>query len=184
MMDSFKDKSNFLKRVSKSYLLLSACLALAGCGGGSGPESSTQQKTANLTFGILSTATLQGVPINGIHVTATLPAGMTIITDAGNRQITSGFTPLKSNVSFPILGRYSATTRQVVFDVYDTSTDQSGIGFGDFATLTGTVPAGTPAPEEGDFHLSMEATGYSYSAADGIVDLTGKTRPTIKSSGF
>lgn len=163
-------------------LFMMLILPLAGCGGGGssgGGDAPLAQKTATITFGVMSTATLGGVPINGIHVVAKIPAGVTVATDPANpRVISGGLAGLKTNGSLPF-GRYSATTREVVFDVIDTG-NQSGIGFGDFARLTTTVMSGTNLSAE-QFPLpGYKVSGYDPNAAVNPVDLTGKTKPALK----
>lgn len=158
-------------------------LPLAGCGGGGGGEAQLSQKTATITFAVMSTAMLPS-PIAGIHITAQLPAGVTVTTEPTNpRQIADGLTGIKTNGSIPF-GRYSATTRQVIFDVIDASSDQAGIGLGDFARLTCTITPGmTLSPD--DFTIinnplpNFKSFGFD-AVAGNTVDLTGRTKPVLK----
>jgi hypothetical protein len=164
-------------------LLLS--MLLFGCGGGNG--QALPQKTAVMTFGVTSTARLTA-PINGIKVVAQLPPGVTVATDPADPRILvvgpTGLTGIKTSASVPF-ARYSASVRQVIFDVNDSSGDQSGIGLGDFARLTCSVNQGTTLTENDFITLNtplpkFSVFGFDPNAVVNPVDLTSKIRSTLK----
>ncbi len=154
-------------------------LQLTGCGGGGG-EPPRQQKTAILTFGVISTATLSSVPINAIKVTASLPSGVTvpIKENTANEIDPSALKGLKNAI---VLGSYSASVRKITIGVIDNSSNLSGIGLGDFARLTLPVTPGTTLSENDFTNLNnpfpfFEAVGFS-SGNSVVLD---KTKPTLK----
>jgi hypothetical protein len=167
-----------MKKSALAGLSMMLILHLAGCGGGSGGggDAPLAQKTATITFGVMSTATLGGVPINGINVTVQLPAGATVsgtgeISDAKILAGMNGATLLAP-------GNYVPSLNQVTFNV----TSVPGIAWGDFARLTCNVTPGTTLTE-GSFTAAntplpaFKAVGYE---AGNTVDLTGKTKPALK----
>lgn len=153
-------------------------LPLAGCGGGGGGGGDTPlaQKTATVTFGVMSTVTLGSVPITGIHVTVQLPAGATFSSpgEISDTKILAGM----NGAALLAPGNYASSLNQVTFDV----TNMSGITWGDFARLTCDVTPGTTLTE-GTFTAAntpfpaFKAVGYD---AGNTVDLTGKIRPVLK----
>lgn len=64
---------NTIKNIALAAILP---LVLAACGGGGGGGVSLQQKTATITFRTISSA--HTAPLQGIQITAKLPAGATI----------------------------------------------------------------------------------------------------------
>lgn len=167
-----------------TVFLLFLSMQLYGCGGN---DQALPQKTAVVTFGITSTARLTA-PINGIKVVAQLPAGVTVATDPVDPRIMvigpSGLTGIKTSASVQF-ARYSASVRQVIFDVTDSSGGQSGIGLGDFARLTCSVNQGITLTEKDFLTLNtplpkFSVFGFDPTATVNPVDLSGKTRSTLK----
>jgi len=171
----------------KLHTLFSLFLSmqLFGCGGGN--DQVLPQKTAVVTFGITSTARLTA-PINGIKVITQLPLGVTVATDPANPRTLvvgpGGLTGIKTSASVQF-ARYSASVRQVIFDVTYSSSDQSGIGLGDFARLTCNVNQGITLTENDFLTLNtplpkFSVFGFDPTAAVNPVDLSSKSRSTLK----
>lgn len=86
---------------------IASTLAIAGCGGGGGgPEPA--QKSAQLTFALISSAQPR---IESFRITVNLPAGVSVATKAGGYELDSTAVEGK-NGSF-VLGTYSAAVHRV-----------------------------------------------------------------------
>jgi len=151
-------------------------ILLAGCGGGGGSTPSPVAKSTAVVFGLRDTFGNLTTPVKGIQITATLPAGTTPNTDpSDNRALVIGETGLKglgNNIFIPF-GRYSATTRQVLFTVVANPITTS-IVLGDFARLTYNADQGTTPPVVSEFQV----TDYKVSGPNSV-DISSRVAPTL-----
>ncbi len=123
-------------------LIATYSTALAGCGG-SGPSAPPSGKTA-LLFGVNGTfSNLSSAKV--IDLKATLPVGFAPILAANStRELEIGVNGLYGlRPAIIMFGRYSATTRQILFEVY-VPADSSESLTGNFARLAYTAN-GTPS---------------------------------------
>lgn len=150
-------------------------ILLAGCGGGGGSTPSPVAKSTAVAFGLRDTFGNLTTPIKGIQITATLPAGTTPNTLPDNRELVIGETGLKglgNNIFIPF-GRYSATTRQVLFSVVANPITTS-IALGDFARLTYNTDQGTTPPVVSEFQV----TDYKVSGPNSV-DISSRVAPEL-----
>lgn len=169
-------------------------LQVTGCGGGPGDNSqapvTSTQKTAVITFSIMSTNRLP-VRINGIEITAYLPSGVTVPTESTTpSQVSASALAAGSAVTGAIstsnyvFGSYSASSRKINIFVADSSGAQSGFGPGSFAQLTCNVTNGTTLTGN-DFVIlnnpfpHLKAIGYD-PASRSSIDLTSYLTPSLE----
>ena len=130
-------------------LLALAAFTLNGCGGSSSSSAPITAHTA-VTYRVTPLFT-NTTTISGIHVSAVLPVGVfPILSSPSTRVLKTGVTSLLGQNGARILsqGRYSSTTREVVFDAVASNLTA---GFsGDFARLTYTTAQGV-SPVKSDF---------------------------------
>jgi hypothetical protein len=175
--------NQILKAIIPSALLLS----LTACGGGGGGTSANQtppstSKTATISFSVISTARLTA-PVQGVQISALLPAGVTVATDAGSTTLSSAALATGNGITSAnrqVYGTYSAAIRKVKITVVTTEDTFRG---GEFAKLTVSYPATTTLTTT-DFTSAnaplfpfFEAGGYVLGS--GSVDLTGKLRASL-----
>jgi hypothetical protein len=134
---------NSFKMIILASILPIALAACGGGGGGGGVVTPTptpqplQQKTATITFStVASTPT---APLQGIQITAKLPAGATI-TDSATA-LTG-----QSSVSQVTALNYSAANQTVTFGVLP-ATQNGIISFGPFAALKCDITPGVTLTE-------------------------------------
>lgn len=134
------------------YGLLLGVLSLTACGGGGGNAAAPQTPTATLR---LSTSVPQGTSLAGIGVTVTLPAGVTIRTDAGGA-VASGVVAV-IGVAAPgtVISVYTPASggNPATLAIALVSTVAAGFGTGEFATVTCNLANGV-SPLATDFVLT------------------------------
>ncbi|HJV64452.1 MAG TPA: hypothetical protein VJ550_01835 [Geomonas sp.] len=139
--------------------LMFLLLCLAGCGGGGGSSVTSAQlpsqpntKTVKLST---SAAASQNVVLSGVGITLTLPAGVTVKTDASGG-VASGVINV-AGVAVPgtaIAVYHAATaTTQATLELLVASSAVAGFGTGDFATVTFELESGR-SPKAAEFGLS------------------------------
>jgi hypothetical protein len=134
------------------YGSMSGLLFLAGCGGGG--SSAPQQAT--MTLKLSTSGTLpQGTSLAGIGVTLTLPAGVTINTDASGT--VAGGVVTVAGVAAPgsVIAVYTPATGSTPATLALTvvSTVKAGFGTGEFGTVTCNLANGT-SPKADEFGVS------------------------------
>jgi hypothetical protein len=138
------------------YGLMCGILFLAACGGGGGGNAAAPQPTT-ATLKLSTSGTLPpGTSLAGIGITVTLPAGVTVRTDAGGA-VASGVVTVTGvaapgtaiSVYTPASGTNPAT---LVLAMVSTAT--TGYGTGEFATVTCDLASGA-SPKASDFLLTL-----------------------------
>lgn len=164
-----------MNHIQKLLALFAGTLFLAACGGGGGGTPVTT-KTATVAFNVISTAKLPA-PVQGVTLTATLPTGTTVATDAGSKSISSSALLVGSGITSTnkqVFGSYSAG--KVTITVVNPDDSFRG---GELAKLTLSYQS-TTTLTAGDFAapaLSM-ATGHD-TTTHSDMDLIGKLRAAL-----
>lgn len=128
----------FIKPTAAALLLILAG-TLLGCGGSGGGETAVTPPTIATRTIKLSTAGTPSIPISGIELIVTLPAGVTVNADLVTGQVAPsalsaiGVAPSGSMV----VGKYTPAGNTVKLALITTAT----FGVGDFVQLLVNVPA-------------------------------------------
>ncbi len=172
-----------MNHIQKILSLLSLALILTACGGGGGGGSTpATSKTATLSFSVISTAQLSA-PVQGVQLSAWLPVGVTVATNAGSSTLSSTVLAAGSGITSAnrqVYGSYSAAIRKVKITVVTTEETFRG---GEFAKLTVSYPVATTLTTNNFTSLNapsfpfFEAGGYV--VGSGNVDLTNKLRASL-----
>lgn len=147
-------------------------MLLAACGGG---ETATQTQPTSATLKLATRGTLPaGTTLSGVFITVTLPAGVSVMTDAAGA-VAAGVVAV-SGVAVPgnflppaytpASGAAPASLRIAL-----SSTAAAGFGVGEFATVICNIASGSH-PQASDFSLS----GFS------AIDLSGNTVGVLTTS--
>jgi hypothetical protein len=161
-------------------LMLAGTAMVSGCGG-SGGDSGPNATTAVVAFSAISSSTLP-VRIDGIHVEAVLPSGVSVTTDPANPGQISATSLVAGSAldTIPatdklVVGSYSSTNRLVSISV-DAAT---GFGPGEYVRLTCVVATGVTVTESGIAALNSPPTAFTVSgySSGSTVDLTGYLTP-------
>jgi hypothetical protein len=175
--------------LQKAITLLSLTVTLTACGGGGSSSNyssyQSQQpagKTATVSFIIVSTARL-GASVQGVQLSAYLPVGVAVATEAGSTAVSSTALTSGSGITSPtrqVIGSYSADVRKVKIIVATTEDTFRG---GEFAKVKVSYPAASILTAD-DFVLanspsfpSFEAAGYV--VGSGSIDLTSKLKVSL-----
>lgn len=166
-----------------SLLSLVGLMQITGCGSGSGGGAIATEKTAVVSFSVMSTSRLP-FRIEGVQLSALLPSGVTVVTDPASNKITSGsLVGGSTTANALVFGSYSAPIQKVKIDVAQVN---PGFGPGEFARLTCNVVPGTTLTES-DFvnkfapSFAFKATYYDSVAGQNVDLYPGKLQaPTIK----
>lgn len=158
-------------------LLAVQTVALSACGGGGGGGAA--QPKAVISFSLLSTQSLP-FRINGVLMTATLPANLTVSTGA-NKEIVAGLNVGSAVAGMLIFGSYSSPL--VKISVLDSTPAQTGFGPGEMTRLTCQLAVGTTITENDrlaiENSLTFMASGFDPNAATNPSSLNGFLRPRI-----
>ncbi|MBI5443411.1 MAG: hypothetical protein HY900_19620 [Deltaproteobacteria bacterium] len=167
-----------MKQIRKGLSACAVALLLAACGGGGGGGGGDGTRTAELTFSVDSAGTLSA-PVQGVVVSAVLPAGATVATDPGTTSISAAALAAGKDLTSPdkmVSGTFSAVDRKVQVAV--ATPEETFLG-GNVATVTVTCP---PATTAADFTLgpseSFQAAGYD-PVRQTIVDLATRITPSL-----
>ena len=134
---------NFDMHINRMILAVVLLLSCSGCGGGGGTDIRPMpQKTADVTFGTSSNN--QTVPLKGVFIAATLPAGLSVATEPGSTQISTTALKGVGDGGQTPFGTYSAAIRKVRISSALTS---SSIAYGPYARLICNVTPGTTLKE-------------------------------------
>lgn len=141
--------------------LLFLMLCLAGCGGGGGSSSSLpagqltgQSNTMTVKLSTSAPAG-QNVVLSGMGITLTLPAGVTVNTDAsggvasGVIKVAGGAAPGTAIAVYHAAAGSTPATLELVV----ASSAAAGFGTGEFATVTFDLASGA-SPKAAEFGLS------------------------------
>lgn len=160
-----------LLAASAGTLLLAAC---GGGGGGSTPPVTT--KTATIAFNVVSTAKLPA-PVQGVQLTATLPAGTTVATDAGTKAISTSALVAGSGITSAnkqVFGNYSGG--KVTITVV---TPEDTFRGGELAKLTLSYQS-TTTLAAGDFAAPTLSQAFGHdTTTSSDMDLLGKLQAAL-----
>lgn len=169
-------------------LLLIAFVTLSGCGGGGGqsspPDQPLTQKSALLSFALISSAQPQ---IESFNITLTLPPGTQVSTFTNSTFLNS--TSLLSRNDVFVQGTYSAAIRRVkitgvksggLFGASSASRPSGNLKIADIVAIYCTIPGGSTTLSNSSFTYSLLGASLS----GGNTTETDRTSDSLKTTTF
>jgi hypothetical protein len=198
----------------RSFVLPISCLAvitLSGCGGGGGGGGDTEAVTASPaagtdvtnsgntaaggptaplpipTKGVLKMATSGAAStINGIDVTVTLPAGVTVAADPVTGEVTNGVVTASGVAAVQTIGtqnvitaRYAPASSATPAQLHIVMANMPGFNLGEFVTIQFDLTTGTSFPAANAFNV----TNFFAKGLDGL-GLSGITAAPSSATGL